>query len=64
MEIGVPARECGVPLIGIFDEFDAARLHDYERPIEFLRRYHEGMMMGVFAGIVRIDVMGIFASTK
>src|SRR5215471_3303551 len=58
VKIGVPAGERGVALVGIFDEFDATRLHDCERPIEFLRRYHESMMMSVFAGIVRIDVMG------
>src|SRR5215470_7283421 len=58
VKIGVPAGERGMALVGIFDEFDATRLHDCERPIEFLRRYHESMMMSVFAGIVRIDVMG------
>src|SRR5262249_19743564 len=58
VKIGVPARERGVTLVGIFDEFDATRLHDCKRPIEFLRRYHESMMMSVFTGIVRIDVMG------
>src|ERR1700756_4196389 len=58
VEIGVTAGERGVPFLGIFDQLDAARLHDRERSIEFLRRYQEGMMMSVFAGIVRIDVMG------
>ena len=47
VKIGVPARERGVALVGIFDEFDATRLHDCKRPIEFLRRYHESMMMSV-----------------
>src|SRR5262249_25752905 len=45
VKIGVPARERGVTLVGIFDEFDATRLHDCKRPIEFLRRYHQRMMM-------------------
>src|SRR5262245_17066115 len=54
----MPAGKRGVTLVRIFDELDAARLHDCERPVEFLRRYLKGMMMGVFAGFVRIDVMG------
>ena len=36
VEIGVTAGERGVPLLGIFDQLDAARLHDRERSIEFL----------------------------
>ena len=34
VKIGVPAGERGMALVGIFDEFDATRLHDCERPIE------------------------------
>src|SRR5207247_9228870 len=58
VEIGMTAGGRGVPFLGIFDQLDAARLQDRERSVEFLRRYQEGMMMSVFAGIVRIDVMG------
>src|SRR5713101_1432909 len=57
VEISVPVGERGVPLVGIFDELDAARLHDCERPIEFLRLDHEGVMMGVLAGTVEIHMM-------
>src|SRR5262245_5740521 len=54
----MPAGERGVPPVGTFDAFAAARLHDYERPLEFLGCHHEGLVTRVFGGVVRIDVVG------
>src|ERR1051326_2063640 len=60
VEVGVAARKGDVALIGIFDHLDAARLHDRQGAVEFLRLDHECVMVRVVARQVRVDVIGHF----
>jgi hypothetical protein len=60
MEISVASGKGLVPLVGIFDYLDIARVEDCERAVEFLRFDHERVMMRVLARPVRIYMMGHF----
>jgi hypothetical protein len=60
----VPAGKRDVALVGIFDHLDASRLHDGERPIELIGLHHEGVMVGVLTGLVRIDVVRYLGEHK